>query len=147
MKNLVKNIAEKIALEQSLFLINLVARGSNRKPIFEIFVDSKEGVTTDICASFSRELKAEIELSEFAEYDYSLVVSSPGIDEPLKYLDQYPKHVGREFKISYDDGEDIKSIEAKLISLEGQNFVFNYKKENLSINFNKIKKAKVKISF
>ncbi|MBK8945464.1 MAG: hypothetical protein IPM32_09380 [Ignavibacteriae bacterium] len=147
MKNTVKNIAQEIANERGLYLVNLVIRGSNRKPSFEIYIDNKDGITTDICAEFSRELKARIETTEFSEYDYQLIVSSPGVDEPLKYLDQFYKHQNREFKISYDDGTTIQSIEAKLILIENDELTFLFKNEELKINYKNLKKAKVKISF
>ncbi|MFZ1291986.1 MAG: hypothetical protein WAR79_17950 [Melioribacteraceae bacterium] len=147
MKNTVKNIAQDIANERGLYLVNLVIRGSNRQPNFEIYIDNKEGITTDLCAEFSREIKARIETSEFSEYDYQLMVSSPGVDEPLIYLDQFYKHLNREFKISFNDGETIQSIEAKLIQIVDDELTFLYKNEELKINYKNLKKAKVKISF
>ncbi len=147
MKNTVKNIAQDIANERGLYLVNLVIRGSNRQPNFEIYIDNKEGITTDLCAAFSREIKARIETSEFSEYDYQLMVSSPGVDEPLIYLDQFYKHLNREFKISFNDGETIQSIEAKLIQIVDDELTFLYKNEELKINYKNLKKAKVKISF
>jgi len=147
MKNYIKNIAQKIADEKEIFLINTVTKGSNRKPIFEIYIDNKIGVTANDCAEFSKEIKEIINASDQADLDYSLVVSSPGIDEPIKFFDQYEKHINRDFKISFDDGEKIQSIEAKLLLILDKDLVFSYKKEEIKINFNKIKKAKVIISF
>jgi len=147
MKITVKNITQEIAKEQNLFLINLITRGSNRKPVFEIYIDNKDGITTDLCAEFSKEVKARIEKTEFSENDYQLVVSSPGVDEPLKYLDQFFKHIDREFKISFDDGEKIQSIEAKLLEIVDEQLTFLYKNEEIKINYKNLKKAKVKLSF
>jgi ribosome maturation factor RimP len=147
MKSTVKNIAQEISNELNLFLVNVIIRGSNRKPTFEIYIDNKEGVTTDLCADFSREIKDRIDKTEFADVDYQLIVSSPGVDEPLKFLDQFYKHIDREFKISFDDGEKIQSIEAKLISISDNELTFIYKKEEIKINYNNLKKAKVKLSF
>ncbi|MCB0751270.1 MAG: hypothetical protein KDC52_07340 [Ignavibacteriae bacterium] len=147
MKNTVKIIAQKIADDQNLFLMNLIIRGSSKKPSFEIYIDNKNGVTADICADYSREFKDEFEKTEFAEVDYSLIVSSPGIDEPLQFIDQFYKHIGRDFKISFDDGEKVQSIEAKLTNIDNDVLTFIYKKEELIIKFNNLKKAKVKLSF
>lgn len=147
MKNIIKNIAQQIADEKGFYLVNSLTKGSNRKPIFEIYIDNKDGINADDCAMFSRAIKEKIELTEISDLDYNLVVSSPGTDEPIKYFDQFYKHISREFKISFDDGEKIQSIEAKLIRILDDNLVFNFKNEEIVINFNKIKKAKVKISF
>lgn len=147
MKNIIKNFAEEIAAEEGYLLINSITKGSTRNPAFEIYIDSKNGISADDCAEFSRKIKQKIELTEIAELNYKLIVSSPGIDEPIKFLEQYHKHINREFKLSYIDGNNVLSIEAKLIGIEEDELIFNYKKEEIKINFNKIKKAKVKISF
>ncbi|MDX1700946.1 MAG: hypothetical protein R3250_10030, partial [Melioribacteraceae bacterium] len=115
MKNVVKYLAREIAEENGVLLINSVTKGSNKNPQFEIFIDSEDGISADDCAKFSRDLKNRLEDTEFGELDYKLVVSSPGIDEPLKHLIQFKKHVGREFKISYEEDEKVLSVETKLL--------------------------------
>lgn len=147
MKNVIKNIAQEIADEEGILLINSITKGSNKRPSFEVYIDSKAGISADDCAKFSREIKKRLESENMADLDYSLVVSSPGTDEAIIFIEQYYKHINREFKLSYNDGEKIQSIEAKLISINGDILVFNYKNEEISVNFNNIKKAKVKISF
>lgn len=147
MKNIIKNIAREVAEEKGFFLINIIAKGSNKNPSFEVYIDSREGISAGDCVKFSREMKDQLEVTDLADLNYSLVVSSPGTDEPIKYLDQYYKHISREFKLSYDNGENIQSIEAKLLKITDDKLFFSYKDEEIEVNFNKIKKAKVKISF
>ena len=147
MKNIIKQFAVEISEEKGFFYINSLQRGSNKKPNFEVYIDSKAGITADDCAEFSRELKEKLEETEIGDLDYSLIVSSPGTDEPIKYFDQYFKHIGREFKLSYQDGENVQSIEAKLKSILDDQLTFEYKQSELVISFSTIKKAKVKISF
>ncbi len=147
MKDIINPIVKKIVENNKLLLIDIIIRGSGKNPFFEVFIDNSKGINADICAKISREIKNELEETKFADTDYRLVVSSPGIDKPLIYLEQYYKHINRELKISYDDGEKIQSIEAKLINIADNKLTFIYKKEELEIEFNKIKKAKVKFSF
>ena len=147
MRKIIKNIAQDLADERGVFLINAIAKSSNNKPSFEIYIDSKTGVNANECAEFSRELETRLESTEIANLDYRLIVSSPGTDEPIKFLEQYDKHINREFKLSYNDGENVQSIEARLVSIFDENLIFSYKKEELKINYNNIKKAIVKISF
>jgi ribosome maturation factor RimP len=147
MKNIIKQFATEIAEEKDLLLINSLLKGSNKRPSFEIFIDSKAGISADDCAEFSREFKTRLETTEIADLDYRLTVSSPGLDEPIIYFDQYYKHINREFKISYEDESKIQSIEAKLIKIVNEILIFEFNGSELEIDFNKIKKAKVKISF
>jgi ribosome maturation factor RimP len=147
MKNIIKTFAEQIAQEENYLLINSITKGSNRNPLFEIYIDSKDGITSDNCADFSRKIKEKLENTDIGELDYKLIVSSPGIDEPIKFLDQYFKHINREFSFSYLESEKVLSIEAKLVRITDDNLFFSYKNEEIKVNFNNIKKAKVKISF
>ena len=147
MKDIINPIVKKVTDNNKLFLIDIVIRGSKKNPFFEVFIDNSKGITAEICAKISREIKDELEQTKLSETDYRLVVSSPGIDKPLLYLEQYNKHINRELKISYEEEDKIKSIEAKLLNIKGNELTFLYKKEELKIEFNKIKKAKVKFSF
>ncbi|MEE9430640.1 MAG: hypothetical protein V3V16_06335 [Melioribacteraceae bacterium] len=148
MKNRVKEIIEKVVAEQNLLLVDVVIRGKNISPKFEVFIDNVEGIHSKICSTVSRAIKEEINETEFAEYDYMLVVSSPGIDKPLLYLEQYAKHINRTLAISFlTEQENILSIEAQLKAVNENELTFIFKKEDKKINFNNIKKAKVKISF
>ena len=138
MRKIIKNIAQELADENGVLLINAITKSSNKKPSFEVYIDSKIGVNSNDCAEFSRELKSRLESTEIANLDYRLIVSSPGTDEPIKFFEQYEKHINREFKLSYDDGENVLSIETKLVSIIDDNLIFSYKKEELKINYNKL---------
>ena len=148
MKDRVKQIIEKVVEKKNLLLVDVVIRGKNNSPKFEVFIDNSEGINSTICTEVSREIKEEINETEFAEYDYMLVVSSPGIDTPLVYVEQYAKHIDRTLAISFlTEEENVLSIEAKLKSVNENELVFIFKNEEKKINFNNIKKAKVKLSF
>jgi len=62
-------------------------------------------------------------------------------------LKQYPKHINRNFEVSYTSGEDTKKLTGKLKSIEDEELTFLSKSNEVKINFNNIKKAKVIVSF
>ena len=78
---------------------------------------------------------------------YRLEVSSPGVDRPLKFLKQYPKHINRNFEIVYKSGETENKFTGKLISIERDELNFNSSGKDILIKFNQITTAKVLISF
>lgn len=95
-------------------LIELVARGSRGHPIFEVYVDSVDGVTLEFCSALSRAVQSELGSHGFIG-DYGLTVSSPGIDRPLKFPWQYRKHLGRTLEIKERSNEVISSTTGKLM--------------------------------
>ncbi len=146
-KNIVKRIEEVVA-EKKLLLVEINIRGNQNNPIVEIFIDDEKGVTTDDCAELSREIGSIIEEENLIETKHRLDVSSPGIDRPLKYIQQFPKNIDRKFEIKYTDSEEKKKkFEGKLLQVEGEKLVFESGKNNIELNFTDITSAKVLISF
>ena len=114
----------------------------------EVFIDGEKDISARDCADVSREINSELENLPAAGNDYRLDVSSPGVDKPLKFLKQYPKHINRNFEVSYKLSNDTKKLTGKLIKVENQDLTFLTKdNKEIIINFNNIKKAMVIISF
>lgn len=145
-----KNIKEKfktIIEQENFLLVDFLIRGNPNNRIIEVFIDGDEAVSTKDCSMISRKLNSLIEEEGIYTGKYRLDVSSPGVDKPLRFLRQYPKHVNRNFSLKYKQDENSKSFEGKLRRIEGDVLIFASKNEERKINFNQITKAKVKISF
>ena len=141
------NITYEILKEKDFFLVDFVYRGNPKERIIEIYVDSEKNVTADNLAELNRLINFGIEENNLLGSKYRLDVSSPGTDRPLKFLGQFPKHVNRKFEVSYLSNDETKILTGKLIKVEGDILVFLSNQNEISINFNNIKKAKVILSF
>lgn len=129
-------------------MIDLVLRGEKRNRVIEVFIDSEANVSADDCAGISREIDKKLEEQNLFESGYRLEVSSPGVNRPLKYLKQFPKHINRKFDVSYRDSVNVKKFSGTLKKVEGNYLVFvKSNREELEIDFSDIIKAKVIISF
>lgn len=142
------NLCETVVLEKEFMFIDFVFRGHKNLQIIELYIDSENGVSVEDCAEVSREIRSRIETENLLEGNYRLDVSSPGVERPLKFLEQYKKHINRNFDLRFVDQEgNEKSIKGKLLKIESDNLLFAAKNEEYLINFNKIIKALVNISF
>lgn len=147
-KENIAGIAKDIIEKHNFFLIELVFRGTPKTYVTEIYIDGEKNVSADDCAEVSRDIVKVIEEQNIIEGAFRIEVSSPGVDRPLLYLKQYFKHINRKFDLSYKDGEDIKRIKARLVSIENENLFFEKdNKDLIKININNIIKAKVTVSF
>jgi ribosome maturation factor RimP len=148
LKAKIHEISASAAERNNLFLIDLIIRGHEKNRVIEVYYDSEKILDAETIALVSREIEEEIEKHELVKGQYRLEVSSPGVDRPLLYAGQYPKHINRNFEIVYSDENTDKKLKGRLRSVEDDNFFFETdKKELIKINFNNIKKAKVNISF
>ncbi|MDT3695162.1 MAG: hypothetical protein ROY99_02145 [Ignavibacterium sp.] len=147
LKENIVEISNKIAEKLGYFVIDVIIRGDSRKRILEVFVDAGKNVSADDLAGMSRELNEIIESENLIKESYRLEVSSPGVDRPLKFLQQYPKHINRNFEIVYKTADSEAKFAGKLISAEKDELTFQTKEKNILIKFNQIIEAKVLISF
>lgn len=139
-----------IGTEPGLFLVEVKIRPTNN---IKVFIDGDQGVNIDKLVQYNRRLYRQIEESNlFPDGDFSLEVSSPGLDEPLKLHRQYLKNIGRYVTVTEKDGT---WKEGKLLSATDTEIVVeeekgkNKKKEFIqyAIPFENIKSTKIQIKF
>jgi ribosome maturation factor RimP len=152
-KNFIEGLAQKyLADRPDLFLVEIVVSGSNKKNKVLVLVDGDEGVNIDQCAQLSRKISAELEEKDIMDGAYRLEVSSPGVEFPLKYQRQFPKHIGRKVKVSLNDGAEKigKLLEVKASSIRLEEELQEGKKtthQEIEINQDDIKNMIVLVSF
>jgi ribosome maturation factor RimP len=132
------------------FLVEVKIRPGNN---VKVFVDADHGMSIDKLAYYNRSLYRQLEESGlFPNNDFSLEISSPGLDEPLKLRRQYLKNIGRYVEVILKNG--IKK-EGKLIGA-ADNEIFleeetgTKKKKEIhshSFSYNDIKTTKIQIRF
>ena len=139
---------------EDVFLVEVkVIPGNNIK----VFLDADNGITIDKCIKINRALYNQIEESElFPNNDFSLEVSSPGVEEPLKLHRQYKKNIGRTVEVTLND--ETKK-EGKLITVNDDEIVIEEKQAKgkkaadkdraatTNILFNQVKHTKVLVTF
>ncbi len=153
-ETLIKTIEQKVeALLQgqpSHFLVEVRIKPTNN---IKVFVDSDQGVQLSDLINYNRKLYKELEESGlFPNDDFSLEVSSPGLDEPLKLHRQYKKNLGRYVEVTLNDttkreGKLMDSTEDGIVVEveEGKGKKKIVKQE--SILFDNIKTTKIQIRF
>ena len=136
--------------ETEYFCVSIKIKPTNN---IKIFLDGDHGLPIEKCVQFNRRLYKMIEESDlYPDGDFSLDVSSPGLDEPLKMHRQYVKNIGREVEVLFEDGS---KKEGKLITVTEADILIEHTEgkgkkavtEQLVIPFNHIKSTTVQIKF
>lgn len=145
-----KKVEALINGEPGVFLVEIRIKPTSN---VKVFIDADSGVNIDKLVQYNRKLYRDLEESGFFPGgDFSLEISSPGLDEPLKLHRQYLKNIGRYVEVIRNDG--IKT-EGKMISATEIEIVVeeekgkNKKKEMIQhiISFDNIKTTKIQIKF
>lgn len=137
-----------LANDPDNFLVDIRIKPTNN---IKLFLDGDKGVPVATLVSFNRQLYPLLEAAElFPNNDFSLEVSSPGLDEPLKLHRQYLKNIGRKVEVTLLDGSvkegTLQSATEEEINIEE---LIGKKKEKKStdLKLNEIKHTKVCIVF
>lgn len=145
-----EKLRELIAVEPELFLVETRIKPTNN---IKVYIDGDQGVSIEKLVYYNRKLYKMIEeAGTYPDGDFSLELSSPGLDEPLKMHRQYHKNLGRFVEIL--DLEGVKT-EGKLVrvdetSVELETTIGKGKKAEIvqhTIPFEKIKSTKIQIKF
>lgn len=92
---------EALIKGSDLFLVELKIKPTNN---IKVFLDGDNGITIEAIAQVNRALYKQIEESKlFPDDDFSLEVSSAGVDVPLQFLRQYHKNIGRKVEVTLND--------------------------------------------
>jgi len=134
----------QLCRKHSAELIEYTLRGQPHALILELFIDSVEGVTHALCEAISRDLEPLFEADPALADVVCLDVSSPGVDRPLQFEWQYPKHLGRKFSVYTHDGAQyrgrLRSTSSHAIELECAG-------QTVTIPFSAIARANVEIDW
>jgi ribosome maturation factor RimP len=145
-----QKVNELISPDPESFLVEVKIRPGNN---IKVFIDADHGVSIDKLTQYNRHLYKQIEGSGFfPNDDFSLEISSPGLDEPLKLHRQYVKNIGRFVEVILKSG--IKK-EGKLVSAATDEIIVEEEKGNKKkkeivqhiISYNDIKTTKIQIKW
>ena len=139
-----------LAGESGYFLVDVRIKPTNN---VKVYIDGDQGISIEKCVQYNRALYKKLEESGlFPTGDFSLEVSSPGLDEPLKLLRQYRKNIGRQVELVLQDGS---KKEGRLLEVSEDGIIVeeirgkNKKKEviNHTFLFDNIKTTKIQVVF
>lgn len=144
----IHDLASQAASECSYELVDLTLLGSGKRITLRVIIDKEGGVTLNDCEIFSRRIEALLDVEGTIAGSYTLEVSSPGLDRPLKKLEEFKKNIGKLVRIitrekinnqNFFAGR-LKRVNDSTISLSGIDG-----KEDVVIPFESILKAKLEI--
>jgi ribosome maturation factor RimP len=149
----IRQLAESLLGNPAHFIVEVTVSIKRKPGKIVVALDGDEGISIEDCAELSRKLSEALDQTSLVDENYTLEVSTPGLDQPLKLTRQYRKNIGRMLKVKV--AEETRAIEGKLVSVNDTGLVLSQKsgkgkkaeEKETSIPFSTIEKAFVTISF
>jgi ribosome maturation factor RimP len=96
----VRSVAERVTADRGFELVDVELKQARGDKLVRIFVDRTGGIGLQDLQSVSEEVSAILDAEDPIEGHYTLEVSSPGLDRPLRGEADYRRFVGRLAKLS-----------------------------------------------
>ncbi|BCE00799.1 ribosome maturation factor RimP [Marinicellulosiphila megalodicopiae] len=73
--------------------------GQGKYTTLSVYIDSPNGIDVENCAEVSRQISAMMDVEDPITAEYTLEVSSPGVDRLLFTVDQYEQYIGEKVQV------------------------------------------------
>jgi ribosome maturation factor RimP len=135
-------------------LVDIDFAGIGKRSIIRLYIDAKGNnadrcsISIGDCEKVSKSIQRLLEIEELVKGDYTLEVSTPGIERPLTKLADYQRFTGKLCKVILkpDAKQDDKEacFNARIKGIEGNKINFDINGEDRTVSIDDIKKANLK---
>lgn len=106
----IEQYAEPLLRDMGLELVEVQFRREGHGWVVRLFIDREQGVSLDDCAAVSRAMSTWLDVEDLIEHAFHLEVSSPGLERPLKKIEDFQRVVGRKAKIKLKEPRDGQNV-------------------------------------
>lgn len=139
--------AEPVLRELGLELVEVQYRQESHGWVVRFFVDREGGVTLDDCATVSRAISTWLDVEDLIEHAYHLEVSSPGLERPLKKVEDFKRFAGRNARIKIKEPRDGQRVFTGILGeIQDNEFTLIVDEQPINIGFEEIAKARLLLS-
>jgi ribosome maturation factor RimP len=116
----ISSLVEPAIRGQGYDLVDVEWKHESGAWVLRAFIDREGGVTLDDCSNVSHLLSATLDVSDLIKVPYTLEVSSPGLNRPLKKEADFRRFVGKKAKIRTKRpiGEARRNFSGTLVGVE-----------------------------
>ncbi|MGD8237248.1 MAG: ribosome maturation factor RimP [Armatimonadota bacterium] len=125
---------EELLGEHGYELVELKYSAGRRRASLTVFIDKPDGVTTQDCETMSRQIGLLMDALDPIARRYDLIVSSPGIERPLRKPEHYDRFRGKlaAVRIAEPDGRR-RTLQGRLAGFQGQDVLLEVDGQVLQI--------------
>ena len=129
----VRTVAARVAASYGLDIFDVQFRREAAGMVLRIQIDrpgpaatAEDSVSVEDCAAVSRDLSAVLDVEDIGPTAYTLEVSAPGLDRPLRTADDFRRFAGRRAKLVMREAVDGQTfLKGRLGGVEGDRVVID----------------------
>lgn len=138
------DMLEPEAVKHGYDLVAVEQAGGRRTPVIRVFLDREGGVDLDAIAAANEWVSAALDEAQPFNGPYTLEVSSPGVDRPLRRLDDFDRFAGETVTVKTRSQSARATWTGTIIGTDGETVVLRVDEEEVRVPFGEIVKARIK---
>lgn len=144
----ISGIIEPIILSMGIELVDVEFKKEQGRWILRVFIDREGGIRLQDCELVSREIEPVLDAEDPVIHTFTLEVSSPGLQRPLKKRGDFERFRGKLVKIKlYTPLDGEKTFCAYILQTEGDDLILDRQGKSLRVPFVKIAKANLEVEW
>jgi len=141
----IEELLEPVADEHGFELVAVEQSGGRHTPVIRVLLDREEGVNLDAICEANQWVSDAIDAADPVSSPYTLEVSSPGIDRPLRKRSDFERFSGETVTLKAKPGGPGRHAwTGTLVGLEGDDVVLDVDGERVAVHFDSVTKARLK---
>ncbi len=131
--------------DMGLELVDIELVGSPTGKILRFFIDSPQGIDLDDCALASEKISNALDEIDMIDYAYSLEVSSPGAERPLKKLKDFKRFTGSKVAVITIEpsAKGRRKFTGKLIEADQLGFVVESDEMKIEFKYEEVQSTRL----
>ncbi len=112
--------------------------------LLRIYIDKENGITLTDCSNVSHQVSAMLDVEDPIQGQYSLEVSSPGLNRPLFEVAHYQRFIGNQIKVRmHNPQEGQRNFVGVLLRVDNTDIHLLVDAKEVTLPFSGIEKANV----
>lgn len=144
----VEGLIDPILKEIRLELVDVEYKKEGQNWVLRIYIDKEGGVTIDDCSKASRQIEDLIDVEEVVPTSYTLEVSSPGLDRPLRKEKDFLRFQGKRAHVTtYAPIQQQKNFKGIIRGFQNETLTLETDQGQVEIPINQMAKARLEVEF
>lgn len=148
----VREIVAPILRALELELVDIECTGQGTRTILRVFIEKPGGVTLGDCEQVHQSLSHALDVEDPISHAYTLEVSSPGLDRPLRQRDDFRRVLARQVKIKLRQPRDGEwRVQGRLVDVQDEGVTLAClsasQEENILVGWTEIVEARQAVAF
>lgn len=142
---------ESVAATYSVDIVDVEVVGATKAPCVRVRIDwldeTKDGISLDEVAEQTKWISDELDKADPFSGSYTLEVSSPGLDRPLRRAQDFERFSGEEVALTTMATEGRKRYSGKLLGMREGKVLLSSDEGEFSFEISEIKRCTIKPNF